>query len=232
MLLYHSGGVLVDPSNADLVEMLGVNSSPPCTSCDVLVVGAGPAGLAAAVYAASEGLRTVVIEPLVPGGQAGTSSLIRNYLGFPRGVSGDELTARALEQAWLFGATSCVGRGHPDRRDGGDGWSVRRRSPLAARAVVLATGVTWRRLGVPSLEALVGAGVFYGAAGAEAWAVRRARVRGGRRQLRRTVGAVPRPVRRRGDPGRPRAGPRGHHVEVSGHRNRRRPTSGCGSARR
>ncbi|MEV6495868.1 NAD(P)/FAD-dependent oxidoreductase, partial [Actinoplanes sp. NPDC051633] len=111
--------------------------------------------------------------PLVPGGQAGTSSLIRNYLGFPRGVSGDELTNRALEQAWLFGVHLVVSTGvtriaaDGDRRLiwTGDG------PPLNARAVVIATGVSWRRLGVPSLESLLGAGVFYGAAGAEARAV-------------------------------------------------------------
>ena len=173
VLLYHSGGVLVDPSNADLVEMLGVNSSPPTTSCDVLVVGAGPAGLAAAVYAASEGLHTMVVEPEIPGGQAGTSSLIRNYLGFRHGVSGQNLAVRATEQAWLFGVdfvlaqrvTKVEMRGTDRIVHTTDG------SAVAAKAVVLATGVAWRRLDVPALEALVGAGVFYGAAGAEARAM-------------------------------------------------------------
>ncbi len=173
VMLFYSGAVLVDPSNADVVEVLGMNSRLPTTTCDVLVVGAGPAGLAAAVYAASEGLHTIVVEPEIPGGQAGTSSLIRNYLGFRHGVSGEELAGRATEQAWLFGAdfvlsqrvTSLQAAG-TDRVVGtSDGSSV------AARAVVLATGVAWRRLNVPALEALVGAGVFYGAAGAEARAV-------------------------------------------------------------
>ena len=139
----------------------------------MVIVGSGPAGLAAAVYAASEGLHTVVLEPVVPGGQAGTSASIRNYLGFHRGVSGEELIGRAVEQAWLFGvdfvltqpATNLEVRG--DRRvvSTADG------SELAARAVILATGVNWRRIGVPGLEALVGAGVFYGAASAEAKAI-------------------------------------------------------------
>jgi thioredoxin reductase (NADPH) len=167
------GHVLIQPGYRDLAAELGLPDAPPPGDCDVAIVGAGPAGLAAAVYGASEGLRTVVLEPLVPGGQAGTSSLIRNYLGFPRGLSGDELTNRAVEQAWLFGAHLVVpARVHRLAADGddrlvwtGDG------PPLRARAVVLATGVTWRRLGLESLEALVGAGVFYGAAGAEARAV-------------------------------------------------------------
>jgi hypothetical protein len=106
-MLFYSGNVLIDPSNADVVEALGMNSRPATSSCDVLVLGAGPAGLAAAVYAASEGLHTMVVEPEIPGGQAGTSSLIRNYLGFRHGVSGEELAGRATEQAWLFGA-DCV----------------------------------------------------------------------------------------------------------------------------
>ena len=170
---FYSGTVLVDPSNADVVDVLGVSTSPPTTTCDVLVVGAGPAGLAAAVYAASEGLDTMVVEPEIPGGQAGTSSLIRNYLGFRHGISGQDLGVRASEQAWLFGvdfvltqrATRVDVRGADRIVHTTDGSAVR------ARAVVLATGVAWRRLDVPALEALVGAGVFYGAAGAEARAV-------------------------------------------------------------
>jgi thioredoxin reductase (NADPH) len=137
----------------------------------VTIVGAGPAGLAAAVYAASEGLRTLILDPEVPGGQAGTSSLIRNYLGFPRGLPGDELTARAIDQAWLFGTNFTIA---PARdltvRDGrlvvhaGGG-------EVEARTVVISTGVSWRRLALPGLEKLVGAGVFYGAASAEARAM-------------------------------------------------------------
>ena len=173
VMLFYSGSVLVDPSNADVVDVLGVNTSPPTTSCDVLVVGAGPAGLAAAVYAASEGLDTMVVEPEIPGGQAGTSSLIRNYLGFRHGVSGQDLGVRATEQAWLFGATFVLTqRATRIEVRGADRIvHVTDGSTVTARAVVLASGVAWRRLSVPALEALVGAGVFYGAAGAEARAV-------------------------------------------------------------
>ena len=173
VVMARDGRVLIQPTHAEFTAWFGIPSRPPIQSCDVAIAGAGPAGLAAAVYAASEGLSTVLLEPAVPGGQAGTSSLIRNYLGFPRGVSGFELTNRALEQAWLFGAHMVVAAGairiaaDGDRRLvwTGDG------APLTARAVVIATGVAWRRLGVPSLEALIGAGVFYGAAGAEALAI-------------------------------------------------------------
>ena len=170
--VHYDGSVLVDPSHAELMTKLGVPTSPDVRECDVVMIGAGPAGLAAAVYAASEGLSTLVLEPAVPGGQAGTSSLIRNYLGFQRGISGEDLTNRAIEQAWLFGASMVITRAARLTAQGpcrmvftADGREV------AARAVVIATGVTWRRLGVPALEALVGAGVFYGAAGAEALAM-------------------------------------------------------------
>jgi len=172
VVLAQDGSVLVDPGHRDLMEVLGFRPDPGLRSCDVAVIGGGPAGLAAAVYAASEGLRTAILEPDLPGGQAGTSSLIRNYLGFPHGLSGSSLTSRAVEQAWLFGASAVLARVDglaaegPERvvRLAGGG-------QVTARAVVIATGVTWRRLGVPSLEALVGAGVFYGAAGAEAQAM-------------------------------------------------------------
>jgi thioredoxin reductase (NADPH) len=167
--VYYDGTVLVDPSQADLMATFGFRTNPQVGTCDVVIIGAGPAGLAASVYAASEGLSTVVLEPVMPGGQAGTSPLIRNYLGFPHGLTGEELTNRATEQAWLFGANIVITRASglaargPERvvrlADG---------SEVTARAVVIATGVSWRRLGVPALEALVGAGVFYGAAGAEA----------------------------------------------------------------
>ena len=174
VVVFRRGVVLVDPSYAELVAALGLQTRPAPGGCDVVIDGAGPAGLATAVYAASEGLQTRVLEPSIPGGQAGTSSLIRNYLGFPHGLSGEDLTWRMFQQAWLFGAelilaqaaTRLTVRG-PDRvvrlSDGGE---------VAARAVILATGVAWRRLGVPALEALAGSGVFYGAAGTEARALR------------------------------------------------------------
>jgi thioredoxin reductase (NADPH) len=174
VLVFQTGRALVQPSHAELAEALGMRTRPTDGVRDLVVVGAGPAGLAAAVYAASEGLLTLVLEPAVPGGQAGSSSSIRNYLGFPRGVSGEELTQRAFEQAWLFGADFVIaqaatgletrGRDRVLRLSGG--------GEVAARAVIVATGVAWRRLAAPGLEELTGAGVFYGAAGAEARAMR------------------------------------------------------------
>jgi thioredoxin reductase (NADPH) len=168
-----SGQVLEDPSTADVYEALGFPTTTSRDNCDVAVVGAGPAGLTAAVYAASEGLDTLVIEPEVPGGQAGTSSLIRNYLGFPRGVSGEDLTNRAVEQAWFFGADFVLAQQVTAlRAEGGervismsDGKEVR------ARTVVLASGVHWRKLDIPELDRLLGAGVFYGAGMGEARAL-------------------------------------------------------------
>jgi thioredoxin reductase (NADPH) len=172
VVLCHDGSVLVGPSHEDLMATLGFRPTLGARACDVAVIGGGPAGLAAAVYAASEGLATVVIEPDLPGGQAGTSSLIRNYLGFPRGLSGDDLTNRAIDQAWLFGAEITLGRAEGlDARGATRVVRTAAGGQIEARAVVIATGVTWRRLGVPALEALVGAGVFYGAAGAEARAL-------------------------------------------------------------
>ena len=131
-----------------------------------MIVGAGPAGLAAAVYAASEGLDTLVLEPQVAGGQAGTSAMIRNYLGFPRGVGGGDLANRALEQAWLFGANLVLSQRVTGLRTDGDRRLVQLSDggEVGADAVVVASGISWRRLGVPELEALVGEGVFYGAA--------------------------------------------------------------------
>jgi thioredoxin reductase (NADPH) len=171
VVLARDGTVLVDPSHEDLMAMLGLPSALGTRACDVAIIGAGPAGLAAAVYAASEGLGTVILEPDMPGGQAGTSSLIRNYLGFPRGLSGEDLTSRAVDQAWLFGASFTLGAADGLTVDGASRVVHAAGGRVEARAVVIATGVTWRRLGVPDLEAMLGAGVFYGAAGAEARAM-------------------------------------------------------------
>ncbi len=167
------GQVLVDPSHAELVEALGGKTRPEAGTCDVAVIGAGPAGLAAAVSAASEGLDTLVVEPEVFGGQASASSRIRNYLGFPRGISGDDLAYRAFEQAWLFGASLVFAQAATGLRVRGAARLVQLSdgSQTAARAVVIATGASWRRLGVPRLEALRGAGVFYGATRSEAQAL-------------------------------------------------------------
>jgi thioredoxin reductase (NADPH) len=170
VIVLRSGRTLVDPSNLELASALGARTRPRPGTYDVVVVGGGPAGLSAAIYAESEGLRTAVIEPTAMGGQAGTSSMIRNYLGFPRGISGAELATRAFEQAILFGtemvygsaATGLHRRGDLRVVTLGDGTEV------PARSVVIATGVAYRRLGLPSLEALIGAGVYYGAAMSEA----------------------------------------------------------------
>lgn len=169
----YDGQVLEDPSNAELADAFGVNRPLGRGNFDLVIVGAGPAGLAAAVYGASEGLSTLIVEGEAIGGQAGTSSLIRNYLGFPWGVGGAELARRATEQALWFGAvfrfmrsaTALRSEGRELRLTLSDGAEV------TARAVVLATGVSYRRLGVASLEGLVGAGVFYGAATTEAKAM-------------------------------------------------------------
>jgi thioredoxin reductase (NADPH) len=173
VVVFHSGQVFVDPSNAELAEALGFGTAPTASSYDLVIVGAGPAGLAAAVYAASEGLDTLVVEPQVAGGQAGTSALIRNYLGFPHGIGGGDLANRALEQAWLFGANLVLAQQATGLRCDGARRLVRLSDgvEVGADAVVVASGVAWRRLGVPRLEAMVGAGVFYGAAGAEARAM-------------------------------------------------------------
>jgi thioredoxin reductase (NADPH) len=173
VVVFHSGQVFVDPSDAELAEALGFGTRPEDGAYDLVIVGAGPAGLAAAVYAASEGLATLVVEPKVAGGQAGTSALIRNYLGFPRGIAGGDLANRALEQAWLFGANLVLAQRATGLRADSRRRLVRlsEGGEIAGDAVVVASGVSWRRLGVPRLEALVGAGVFYGAAGAEARAM-------------------------------------------------------------
>src|SRR5215218_8485964 len=169
---------LVDPDNAEIVDAFelispfGLNTLPDVRYFDLVIIGAGPAGLAAAVYGSSEGLRTVIVERETFGGQAGTSSLIRNYLGFSRGISGSELAWQAYQQAWLFGASFRVARRATALYPGEDRLVVGLSdgTEVAGRAVVIATGAFYRRLGVPSLEALVGAGVFYGATVTEAQA--------------------------------------------------------------
>jgi thioredoxin reductase (NADPH) len=162
------GKTVVRPQLRRVAELLGLATEPQAAEYDAVVVGAGPAGLAAAVYGASEGLRTIVIEREAPGGQAGTSSRIENYLGFPSGVSGDELASRALQQARRLGAEILVTR--PITRidtetrqlhlDGGD--------VLRARTIILACGVTWRHLSIDGFERLAGKGIFYGAARTDA----------------------------------------------------------------
>jgi thioredoxin reductase (NADPH) len=168
------GQVLSDPSNAEVAQAIGVQTQPGEGRYDVTVIGAGPAGLAAAVYGASEGLSTVILEPEAIGGQAGTSSLIRNYLGFPTGVSGGDLAVRAYTQAWNFGAEYVYGNPATGLRPEGSQFAVTLAggSEVRSRAVIVATGMAYRRLGIPALDTLTGAGVFYGAAATEARAMK------------------------------------------------------------
>ena len=162
------GRVVNNPKLRDLAGLLGLQTKPRLSEYDTLIVGGGPAGLAAAVYGASEGLRTLVIEREAPGGQAGASSRIENYLGFPNGVSGDELASRALQQARRLGAEILVTRSvaemnlatHEVALDGGD--------VVTARTVILATGVSWRRLVIEGFDQFIGKGIYYGAARSEA----------------------------------------------------------------
>src|SRR5580658_562735 len=170
LVILPDGRRLVRPNLLQSAAELGLRTEPSTAQYDVAIIGGGPAGLAAAVYGASEGLRTVLIERYAPGGQAGTSSRIENYLGFPSGLSGDELADRARTQAERFGAEIVVGRavtqvvtGAPFHRielDGG--------LSLEAHALIVATGVSYRQLQVPDIERFLDAGVYYGAARAEA----------------------------------------------------------------
>ena len=165
---------LQDPSDTDLVEAFGLTTElDPDVVWDTVIIGAGPAGLAAAVYSASEGLSTLVVEREAIGGQAGTSSLIRNYPGFARGISGNHLAFRSFHQAWMFGtvfhffrsATGLQVDGEEQQVLLSDGTSAR------TRTTVVATGVDYRRLDLPEVEALIGRGVYYGAAVTEARAM-------------------------------------------------------------
>ena len=156
------GQTVVQPQLRRVAQLLGLGTEPLAAEYDTVVVGAGPAGLAAGVYGASEGLRTIVVERDAPGGQAGASSRIENYLGFPTGVSGEDLASKALQQAKRLGAeilvTRTITRLDPERMqvhlDGGD--------VLNGRTIILACGVTWRRLALEGFDRLAGKGIFYG----------------------------------------------------------------------
>jgi thioredoxin reductase (NADPH) len=170
VVILPDGTKLVNPSDLELTRATGSSVEPEDSEIDLLIVGAGPAGLSAAVYGASEGFRTLVVDTHGIGGQARSSSLIRNYLGFPRGISGAALARQAYEQAWVFGARFVFMQEVTELRREGEriAASLSEGAAVAARAVVLATGATYRRLGVPELESLAGAGVFYGGAGSDA----------------------------------------------------------------
>ncbi|HEX7002034.1 MAG TPA: FAD-dependent oxidoreductase [Trueperaceae bacterium] len=177
LVVLPDGQQLVKPELSEVASRIGLKQRPELKSYDLVIVGAGPAGLAAAVYGASEGLSTLLVEAEAPGGQAGLSSSIENYLGFPSGLSGADLTRRGVTQARRFGAEIL----NPVRATGmrmedpyrvvtlSDG------SEVAARAVLVATGVTYRRLDVPGADDLMGAGVYYGAAVTEAMSVQGSR---------------------------------------------------------
>ena len=170
VMIRHDEYTMVDPTPAQIIEAVGGSTKVEVSECDVAIVGAGPA---AAVHAASEGLQTIVLEEAVSGGQAGSSPMIRNYPGFPHGISGHELTRRACEQAWMFGAHMVFSQPTASVASQGDQHVVRLVDghQIKARAVIAAPGIAWRRLGVPRLEALLGSGVFYGSAGSEAQAM-------------------------------------------------------------
>jgi len=165
-----SGDVLVEPTDAELAAKVGLGTEPAEEFYDLVVIGAGPAGLGAAVYGASEGLRTILIERTAAGGQAGQSSRIENYLGFPDGVSGNQLTDRARRQAAKFGAEFVTAREVVGIELNGSARSIRFSdgATLSAHAIILATGVTYRQLTGTGLGSLTGRGVYYGSAMSEA----------------------------------------------------------------
>jgi thioredoxin reductase (NADPH) len=164
------GDDLVDPSLSELAEKVGLSTAPTTDFYDVVIVGGGPAGLGASVYAASEGLRTVLVERQATGGQAGQSSRIENYLGFPDGVTGAQLTDRARRQAHKFGAEILTTRDVVglDLRASSRAVRFADGGEVVAHTVLLATGISYRKLGVPQADALTGRGVFYGSAATEA----------------------------------------------------------------
>jgi thioredoxin reductase (NADPH) len=174
-LVLADGRRLEAPTFRAAAEALGLQTVPKHDTYDVVIVGGGPSGLAAAVYGASEGLRTLLVERFACGGQAGTSSRIENYLGFPAGLTGGELSDRACRQAIRFGAELLVARtvknlepGDPNLENGTHTLVLDDDTQVQSRAVILATGVDWRRLETPGIERLEGHGVYYGAGRAEA----------------------------------------------------------------
>jgi thioredoxin reductase (NADPH) len=183
LVILASGRRLEAPSFRELADAVGLQTAPRRAEYDVVIVGGGPAGLAAAVYGASEGLCTLLVERVACGGQAGTSSRIENYLGFPAGLSGDELSAKARQQAMRFGAELLVARS-VDSIHAGDAKSPEPShtivlddgTSLTTKAVIMATGVQWRRLDTRGIDRLTGHGVYYGAAQTEALGIRGKRV--------------------------------------------------------
>jgi thioredoxin reductase (NADPH) len=171
LVIFPDGTQLVQPTNAEIAEKIGLKVRPEGKFYDLVIVGSGPAGLAASVYGASEGLRTVMIERHAPGGQAGLSSMIENYLGFPAGLSGRDLARRGVAQARKFGVEIVAPQTVTRLRADGPSRVVTLSdgSELSAHVVLLTPGVEWRRLDVPGIERLTGAGVYYGGTLAEAF---------------------------------------------------------------
>jgi thioredoxin reductase (NADPH) len=170
MVFFPDGSSLTDPSLAAMAEKLGLRTRAEMAFYDLVIIGGGPAGLAAAVYGASEGLRTVMIEKSAPGGQAGMSSRIENYLGFPAGLSGGDLARRGVDQARRFGVEILAPQEAVGLRVEGPSRSVRLAdgSELGSKALLIATGLSYRKLQVPGADQLQGRGVYYGAAMTEA----------------------------------------------------------------
>ena len=219
VVIWKGQTVLRNPSTAELAELLGLRAAPSRAAYDLVVVGAGPGGLAAAVYAASEGLSTVVLDAFATGGQAATSSQIENYLGFPAGISGAELADRAVVQARKFGAAFSI-PGEATSLTQADGYHVvglADGDDLIAHAVLVATGVRYRRLDIPGI----------GPSRGQQRLLRRDRVRGPavptgprhrrrRRQLRGPGGLLPGPSFASGQPGHPTRRPGKGHVPLPG----------------
>ena len=213
MLRLTDGTILVRPAARDVAERLGLQTQARFPEYDTIIIGGGPAGLAAAVYGASEGLRTVVVEREAPGGQAGTSSRIENYLGFPSGVSGDELASRALQQARRLGAEILVTRSvagidpatRQVRLDGDD--------IIRGRTIILATGVAWRRLGIDGFDRLIGKGIQWRRT-RQPGATRTRRPSHWRRKLSRAGRIVLCQSSAHGDAGRARCLARKQHVPL------------------
>jgi thioredoxin reductase (NADPH) len=170
LVLFASGESFIQPSITEVAEKIGLQTQAEKPFYDLILVGGGPAGLAAAVYGASEGLRTVIIEREAPGGQAGTSSRIENYLGFPVGLSGSDLARRAVTQAKRFGVEILAPQEVTGIRveDPYRVVTLSNGNEISCHALILGLGVSWRRLDVPGLDVLTGAGVYYGAAQTEA----------------------------------------------------------------
>ena len=178
VVLFPDGRVLRDPANRDVADAIGLSTHAALPFYDLVIVGAGPAGLAAAVYGASEGLKTLLVEREAPGGQAGTTSRIENYLGFPSGLTGADLARRALTQAKRFG-TEIISSQEASTLRRQDPYRIvvlSDESEVSCQAVIVATGVSYRTLEVPGADELAGAGVYYGAATTEAILYRDAEV--------------------------------------------------------